>query len=126
MVILLILINDCLYINELKNFKFPENLVHKNLYFNFVPYRFLLFKKHLSSYKKAKSLASYVLRKAVKASFELINWVPDDKRFQILQNSLTKSIQRLPYLVSHYEELIKSFGIKLLLVEEECIQVTYQ
>lgn len=109
--------NDCLYINELKNFKFPENLVHKNLYFNFVPYRFLLFKKHLSSYKKAKSLASYVLRKAVKASFELINWVPDDKRFQILQNSLAKSIQRLPYLVSHYEELIKSFGIKLLLVE---------
>ena len=76
-----------------------------------------MFKKHLSSYKKAKSLASYVLRKAVKASFELINWVPDDKRFQILQNSLAKSIQRLPYLVSHYEELIKSFGIKLLLVE---------
>lgn len=109
--------NDCLYINELKNFKFPENLIHKNIYFNFVSYRFLLLKKNLSSYRKAKKLARYVLRKAAKASYELINWVPSDKRFQILQNSLTKSIQRAPYLVSHYEELIKSFGIKLLLVE---------
>ena len=109
--------DNCLYINEIKNFKFPENLVHKNIYFNFVSYRFLLLKKNLSSYKTAKRLASYVLKKAAKASYELINWVPGDEQFQMLHNSLTKSIQRAPYLVSHYEELIKSFGIKLLLVE---------